>query len=150
MDCLKEILLEGNYMCKLDLKDAYFCVPVKKRSRKNLRFLWLNNLQEICSNMALLWPRTSTTGIHKVVKNTCGFAKHTSNYIPGWYVCVWKDYGGSSNEVSKSDTYSQVSWLCYKFVEININCSSGNRIVGYDNQFYGNDFNTAETENWEL
>ena len=43
---LNEVLLEGNSMCKLDLKDAYFCVPLNKKSRKYLEFLWSSNLYE--------------------------------------------------------------------------------------------------------
>ena len=33
-------------MCKLDLKDAYFCVPLKKESRKYVRFQWEGTLYE--------------------------------------------------------------------------------------------------------
>ena len=29
---LKQVLREGDFMCKLDLKDAYFCVPLQKNS----------------------------------------------------------------------------------------------------------------------
>ena len=31
---LRYLLQEGDYMCKLDLKDAYYCVPLQKISRK--------------------------------------------------------------------------------------------------------------------
>ena len=37
---LKEILKQGAYLFKLDLKDACFCVPLNKQSRKNVRFEW--------------------------------------------------------------------------------------------------------------
>ena len=33
-------------MCKLDLKDAYYCVPLQKISRKYFRFHWSGNLYE--------------------------------------------------------------------------------------------------------
>ena len=33
-------------MCKIDLKDAYFSIPVHKDSRKAVRFLWAGNLHE--------------------------------------------------------------------------------------------------------
>ena len=35
---LQEILELGDYLCKLYLKDAYFCVPLNKQSRKYVRF----------------------------------------------------------------------------------------------------------------
>ena len=62
---LNEVLLEGNNVCKLDLKDAYFYVPLNKKFRKYLRFLWSSNLY--------LGPMTSIWGIHKIVENSCGF-----------------------------------------------------------------------------
>ena len=37
---LKEILEQSNYLCKLDLKEAYFCIPLNKQSRKYVRFEW--------------------------------------------------------------------------------------------------------------
>ena len=37
---------EGDYMCKLDLKDAYFCVPLSQTSRRFVRFHWSGNLYE--------------------------------------------------------------------------------------------------------
>ena len=38
---LKEILEQGDYLCKLDLKEAYFCVPLNKQSRKYVHFEWV-------------------------------------------------------------------------------------------------------------
>ena len=34
-------------MCKIDLKDEYFSVPIDKDSRKLVRFLWAGDLYEI-------------------------------------------------------------------------------------------------------
>ena len=36
--CLKLLLQNGDYMYKIDLKDAYFRVPLSKESRKLVRF----------------------------------------------------------------------------------------------------------------
>lgn len=35
---LKEVLQKGNYMCKINLKDAYFLVPFHPKSQKFVRF----------------------------------------------------------------------------------------------------------------
>ena len=43
---LKENLEPGNYLCKLDLKDAYFCVPLNKQSRKYVLFEWRGSMYE--------------------------------------------------------------------------------------------------------
>ena len=39
LHCLKYVLQKGDYMCKVDLKDAYLKVPLHKDSRKLVRFL---------------------------------------------------------------------------------------------------------------
>ena len=43
---LKENLEPGNYLYKLDLKDAYFCVPLNKQSRKYVLFEWRGSMYE--------------------------------------------------------------------------------------------------------
>ena len=45
LNLLQNMLQKGD-MCKLDLKDAYFCVPLKKESRKYVRFQWEGTLYE--------------------------------------------------------------------------------------------------------
>ena len=43
---LPNIVKKGDYMPKLDLKDAYFLVPLNPASRKLVRFLWSGKLYE--------------------------------------------------------------------------------------------------------
>ena len=38
LNSLQFLLNKGDYLIKLDLKDAYFCVPLYKESRKFVRF----------------------------------------------------------------------------------------------------------------
>ena len=40
LSCLKTLLLPGDFMTNIDLKDAYLSASVHKTSRKLLRFLW--------------------------------------------------------------------------------------------------------------
>lgn len=35
---LKEMLLSGNFMCKIDLKDAYFTFLLSRKSQNYVRF----------------------------------------------------------------------------------------------------------------
>ena len=37
---LKDLLRQGDYMAKIDLKDVYFAVPIDVKDRKYLRFRW--------------------------------------------------------------------------------------------------------------
>ena len=46
LHCLKDILLPGDYMCKVDLKDAYFSIPLAQNSSKYVRFSWKGSLYE--------------------------------------------------------------------------------------------------------
>ena len=43
---LKYMLQKGDYMCKLDLQDAYFSFPLEKNSRQFVRFRWSGNSYE--------------------------------------------------------------------------------------------------------
>ena len=40
LNSLRDILKQGNFMYKLDLKDAYFCIPLAEESKKFTRFYW--------------------------------------------------------------------------------------------------------------
>ena len=54
LNLLQNMLQTGEYMCKLDLKDAYFCVPLKTESRKYVRFQWEETLYEhLCLGFGL-------------------------------------------------------------------------------------------------
>ena len=46
LQILKYILKEGDYMCKIELKDAYFTVPPDKICHYLVRFIWERNLYE--------------------------------------------------------------------------------------------------------
>ena len=56
LQSLRQTLRKGYFMCKLDLKDAYFCVPLHKKSKKFVRFRWSGNLYEF------LYLSTSSPG----------------------------------------------------------------------------------------
>lgn len=43
---LKDIIRPRDYMAKLDLKDAYFSVPVADEGRKYLSFEWAGRVYE--------------------------------------------------------------------------------------------------------
>ena len=41
-----ELVRPGSFMCSIDLTDAYYCVNVKPKHRKYLRFLWKGQLYQ--------------------------------------------------------------------------------------------------------
>ena len=46
IQALKSLIKKGDYMVKLDLKDAYFSLPIHKAFRKYLRFAWKGKIYE--------------------------------------------------------------------------------------------------------
>ena len=45
--CLRELLQEEDYICKLDMKDAYFSVSLHQSSRNYVRFSFSGNLYDL-------------------------------------------------------------------------------------------------------
>ena len=43
---LRDLLRKGDFMIKIDLRDAYFTVPVWRNHQKFLRFLWKETMYE--------------------------------------------------------------------------------------------------------
>jgi hypothetical protein len=43
---LRDLLKQGDWLVKIDLKDAYLTVPIWKNHQKYLRFLWKDNMLE--------------------------------------------------------------------------------------------------------
>ena len=49
LHCLKLLLKQDNFLCKIDLKETHFPVPLNKNSQKFVRFQWSGNTYEfIC------------------------------------------------------------------------------------------------------
>ena len=46
LQTLKYMMKERDYMCKINLKDAYSTVPLDKSCRHLVRFLWEGNIYE--------------------------------------------------------------------------------------------------------
>ena len=46
LHCLKFLLKQDDFLSKIDLKEAYFPVPLNKNSQKFVRFQWSGNIYE--------------------------------------------------------------------------------------------------------
>ena len=64
---LKKILQKNDYMCKIDLKDAYFAVPLHSSSQKYIKFKWKGNLHQfLCLYFGLSSGPTVFTKFMKI------------------------------------------------------------------------------------
>ena len=45
---LKDILKSNSFLTKIDLKDAFYIIPIAKKSRKYLQFIYHNKLYQFC------------------------------------------------------------------------------------------------------
>ena len=47
LQLIKDLLREGDYMCKIDLRDAYYTILIHQKYRKYLRFKWERTLYKV-------------------------------------------------------------------------------------------------------
>jgi hypothetical protein len=59
---VKRILRKGNFMASIDLRDAYFLIPIHKAYQKYLRFIFAGETYEFMSSF---WIMHSAVSIHK-------------------------------------------------------------------------------------
>ena len=65
---LKDLLRQGDFMAKIDLKDACFAVPISAPDRKYLRFRWRENIYQFnCLSFELSCAPWVFTKITKAV-----------------------------------------------------------------------------------
>ena len=71
-----QLINEGDYMASIDLKDAYFSIPIHVNDRKYLRFMWRDQLLEfVCMPFGYsLAPRSFT----KVLKPAYSYLRVNS------------------------------------------------------------------------
>ena len=73
-------VMEGEFLTRLDLKDAYFSILVHAGDRKFLRFQWQGNLFPVQGSPN--WVIVSTKGVHSGVEGAYGVSQ-----TPGFQKC---------------------------------------------------------------
>ena len=81
---MKGLLLEKDYMCKIDLRDAYFTIP---KVQEIPQVQMGGNTVRV--SLPSLWTRLSTSDIYKINESpyfSTAVPKHLPNNIPGRHV----------------------------------------------------------------
>lgn len=68
--CLRKMLQKDGFMCKLDMKDTYFSLPLHQSSRKQARMLWSRSIYEFLWPCFGFWLGPSTSNIYKTFKKS--------------------------------------------------------------------------------
>ena len=127
-------------MCKLDLRDAYFCVPLSQDDRKRVMFRWEGTLYQFLCQCFGLEPTPYV--LTKLLKISMALLRRI-----GIRIVIYLDdmliIGMTREEIS----FTSVPGICYKSEKVSDDTSSGDRISGNDSQFKGNDYfpSTEET-----
>ena len=85
LHCLKYLLEIKDFLCKVDLKNACFSVPLCMSSREFVIFAWSGKLYDLLS---LFWIRAGSQDIFKTIKginSSIEVAEHSSSHISRRY-----------------------------------------------------------------
>ncbi len=79
IETVASMMTRGCFMASIDLKDAYYCVPVSKKHQKYLKFQWNGRLYQFTryANGLACFPRKFTK-LLKPVYRTLRQAGHLS------------------------------------------------------------------------
>ena len=114
LHCLKYLLEIKDFLCKVDLKNACFSVPLCMSSREFVIFSWSGKLYDLLS---LFWIRAGSQDIFKTIKginSSIEVAEHSSSHIFRRYSSDGKNIRGKFNEPRHIDFSASTSGFCHK------------------------------------
>ena len=108
LQSLRDIHKQGDFMPKLGLNDAYFCIPlgVEEESKKFMRFCWEGDLyQFLCLRF------------HQVIEDSNCLSsenRHFDHNLSRLYALKWKDSRKCSDVLQYSDRPIAGAGVCEK------------------------------------
>ena len=141
LHCLKYLLEKTDFLCKTNLKDAYFSVPQCMSSRKFVRFTWSENFYEFLCLCLGLGPAPRI--FSKLLKIPIAplTAEHSSSDISRRYSSDGKSKG-SFNELRHIDFSASTSGFCHKSEKSSSETFTTNRVFTPKNRYPYHDFVT--------
>ena len=146
---LPSILWRGDFTCKIDLQDAYQPIPIAKKSRIYLRFLWKGRLYQFTC-MSTFWLQILSKNFYKGSETPLGLPQSFGSSSAG--VFRRHTYHGS-NPRTMSGAYPADMKVVDRFgfsgkpEEVSVKSQTADRIPGVPHEFHRNDtvFNGRKT-----
>ena len=134
-------------MCKLDLKDAYFCIPLAEELKKFVRFYWDGELYQFL--WCMLWTCSSPLLFHETIEDSnCLFSenRHFNHNLSGPYALNWKDSRECLDASPYSDPPITRAGVCDKSKEVGNDPLTGDEVSGYGNYLQRDDCLSSRRE----
>ena len=134
---LKDLLRKGDYLIKIDLKDAYLTVPVWKGHQKHLRFeLVEGHSARVC--LPSVWASHYSQGFHQTYE-ACSSHAETKGSAPNYLFRRHADHGRVSqpgtSPCSHSSESTRKSGVCYQLQKLSADFKSANRVFRLSDRF---------------
>ena len=137
---INDLLQQNDYMCKIDLKDAYFCVPLQRSSWRFMRFRSEGNLYEFLHLGFGLGPVPNTfTKSMKIPMAVLHRLKNSSYSSFGRHTFVELGGGRNLDGPRYINLSAAASKVCSKHKEIYPSTITGDRISRSADRFSGDD-----------
>ena len=134
---VKDLLRKGDYLIKIDLKDAYLTVPVWKGHQKHLRFeLVEGHSARVC--LPCVWASHYSQGFHQTYE-ACSSHAETKGSAPNYLFRRHADHGRVSqpgtSPCSHSSESTRKSGVCYQLQKVSADFKSANRVFRLSDRF---------------
>ena len=143
MDTVKDVsnmLLPGDWAASIDLKDAYFHVPIHRKSRRYLRFGWRNRIYQFrVLPFGLCLAPLIFTRITKTLKNVL----HTRGIRSIWYLDDILIVGRTKEECAAN---VEVALQLLRRVGFIVNLAKSTLTPAVEFRFLGLQWNTVKGE----
>ena len=128
----KDLIQEGDWMIKLDLKEAYHSVPVTPDHQRYLASLW--DGKWLCLLCSSLWAGSCPTGVYKDHKtDSCSYSTESGDslcYVFRRPPDFWEDQVRLPSKGKESNDTVTRAGVHNKYKELNLRAHSADRVSG--------------------